>query len=321
MEQKKEQQTKKNEILFLDPVCKENIWGGSRLKQEFHYASAGEQTGECWGISAHPNGDGTVRGGTFDGMHLSRLWKEQPQLFGNPDTEQFPLLAKIIDAREDLSIQVHPDDSYAKLHENGANGKTECWYIMDCTQPASLIIGHHASTKEELVQMIDQGKWNELLREVPVKKGDFIKIDPGTVHAIKGGCLIFETQQNSDITYRLYDYGRLSNGKPRELHLEKSIDVIQVPAKDMEECIFSADGLAKNQMHLLLDCPYFKVFKIDVEGCVRLDQPYPFLAVSVLEGSGCIDGNQIQKGDHFILPSGYGSFCLEGEMSLIASAG
>ena len=114
------EQELKKEILFLEPVCTDNIWGGSRLKQEFHYEQAGEQTGECWGISAHPNGDGVVKSGAYAGMHLSEVWKEYPRLFGSDGTGVFPLLAKIIDAREDLSIQVHPDDSYAKVHENGA---------------------------------------------------------------------------------------------------------------------------------------------------------------------------------------------------------
>lgn len=309
----------RTEILFLEPVCTENIWGGNRLKREFHYPSAGEQTGECWGISAHPNGDGKIKNGTYAGMHLSEVWKAHPQLFGSDGTGEFPLLAKIIDAREDLSIQVHPDDSYAKEHENGANGKTECWYILDCEKPASLIIGHHAKTKEQLAQMIEEDKWSELLREVPVEKGDFIPIEPGTVHAIKGGCLIFETQQNSDVTYRLYDYGRLSNGKPRELHLGKSMDVIQVPAKETDQCIVSAGALPKNQMHQLLDCAYFTIFKIETEGEAKLEQAYPFLAVSVLEGSGWIDDQPIKKGDHFILPSSYGTFCLKGDMMLMAS--
>lgn len=311
--------TLKKEILFLDPVCTENIWGGSRLKEEFHYPSAGEQTGECWGISAHPNGDGTVKNGTFAGMHLSEVWNAHPQLFGSDGRGEFPLLAKIIDAREDLSIQVHPDDRYAREHENGANGKTECWYILDCDQPASLIIGHEARTKEELIQMIEEDRWTQLLREVPVQKGDFIKIEPGTVHAIKGGCLIFETQQNSDVTYRLYDYGRLSNGRPRELHLDKSIDVIRVPAAEMDQCIVSAETVSENQMHQLLDCDYFTIFKMVVKGETKLEQTYPFLAVSVLEGSGFIDEHPVQKGDHLILPFGYGSACLRGEMMLMAS--
>lgn len=307
------------EVLFLEPVCTENIWGGSRLMQEFHYPSAKEQTGECWGISAHPNGDGTIKNGRFAGKHLSEVWQAHPQLFGSDGTGDFPLLAKIIDAREDLSIQVHPDDTYAREHENGANGKTECWYILDCEQPASLVIGHNAHTKEELSQMIKEDRWKELLREVPVKKGDFIPIEPGTVHAIKGGCLIFETQQNSDVTYRLYDYGRLSNGKPRELHLDKSMDVIKVPAKEAAGSICSVDGLPKNQMHQLLDCAYFTIFKIDVAGEVQLEQAYPFLAVSVLEGEGYVDEYPVKKGDHCILPAGYGRFCLKGNMMLMAS--
>lgn len=311
--------TLKREILFLDPVCTENIWGGSRLKEEFHYPSAGERTGECWGISAHPNGDGTVKNGTFAGMRLSEVWKAHPRLFGSDGRGEFPLLAKIIDAREDLSIQVHPDDQYAREHENGANGKTECWYILDCNQPASLIIGHEARTKEELVQMIEENRWSRLLREVPVQKGDFISIEPGTIHAIKGGCLIFETQQNSDITYRLYDYGRLSNGRPRELHLDKSIDVIRVPATDTDQCIFSADTVPENQLYQLLDCDYFTIFKMDVKGEAVLEQTYPFLAVSILEGSGFVDEHPVQKGDHLILPFAYGSCCLKGEMMLIAS--
>lgn len=309
----------KKEILFLEPVCTENIWGGKRLKQEFHYSSAGEQTGECWGISAHPNGDGTVKNGRFAGMHLSEIWKNCPQLFGSDGTKEFPLLAKIIDAREDLSIQVHPDDKYANVHENGANGKTECWYILDCEEPASLVIGHNAGSKEEMAQMIEEDRWGELLREVPVQKGDFISIEPGTVHAIKGGCLIFETQQNSDVTYRLYDYGRLSNGKPRELHLEKSKDVIQVPAKATDKCIRSAAELPVNRMNLLLDCAYFSIYKIDVAGEVRLEQTEPFLAVSVLEGAGYVDEYPVKKGDHLIIPAGYGSFCLKGNMMLMAS--
>lgn len=312
-------QNPEKEILFLDPACTDNIWGGCRLKQEFHYPSAGERTGECWGISAHPNGDGTVKNGRFAGKHLSEVWKEQPQLFGADGTGEFPLLAKIIDAREDLSIQVHPDDAYAKAHENGANGKTECWYILECGEHASLMIGHHAKTKEELARMIAEEKWEDLLQEVPVKKGDFIKIDPGTVHAIKGGCLVYETQQNSDVTYRLYDYGRLSNGRPRELHLEKSMDVIRVPAREVEECISSAASLPANQMNQLLECEYFKVFKLDVAGEVQLEQEYPFLAFSVLDGAGYLDNEPVKKGDHFIIPCGYGRFCLKGDMMLVAS--
>ena len=208
------------EILFLDPVCTHNIWGGTRLREDFHYPVEGDDLWECWGISAHPNGDVTLRDCGFRGMKLSELWKKHPEVFGKVDSDRFPLLIKIIDAKDDLSIQVHPDDDYAKVHENGSLGKTECWYILDCKKNATIVIGHNSRTKEELSRMIHEGKWSEFIREIPIKKGDFLQIDPGTVHAIKGGTLILETQQNSDITYRVYDYGRLSNGKPRELHID-----------------------------------------------------------------------------------------------------
>ncbi len=308
-------------ILFLEPVFKQMIWGGSRLGSDWGYDIPGDNTGECWAISAHPNGDCMIREGVYAGKTLSQLWKEQPELFGNPNKDRFPLLTKIIDARDDLSIQVHPDDAYAKANENGSLGKTECWYVLDCPEDASLVIGHNAKSKEELKEMIEQGKWNDLIREIPVKKGDFIQIDPGTVHAIKGGLMILETQQNSDITYRVYDYDRLTNGKPRELHIEKSIDVITVPAKPVEESIRHFDDLPKNQLNQLIACDYYQVWKLCVtEPIVMTEQNRPFLLVSVIEGEGLINGQMIQKGDHFILPSGYGRTELQGNMELIISS-
>lgn len=307
------------EILFLDPVCTHNIWGGTRLREEFGYPEEGDDVGECWGISAHPNGDGSIRNGAFAGMKLSEVWNRHPEVFGNFGYDRFPLLTKIIDARDDLSIQVHPDDAYAKVHENGSFGKTECWYVMDCPKDASLVIGHNAKSKEELVDMIHGGRWTEFIREVPVKKGDFLQIDPGTVHAIKGGFLLLETQQNSDITYRVYDYDRLTNGRPRELHVEKSIDVITVPAKSAEDSVKSALGLPENQLNELYSCGYYDIFKLEVNGKAEVEQKYPFLSMSVLEGDGIVNSQPVKKGDHFILPCGLGKVELQGRMSIIAS--
>ena len=307
------------EILFLNPVFTHNIWGGTRLRDDFGYDIEGDDIGECWGVAAHQNGDATIREGQFKGKKLSELWKEEPELFGNVTLDRFPLLIKIIDAKADLSIQVHPDDAYAKVNENGSFGKTECWYIIDCQENASLVIGHNAKTKEELSDMIHQGRWKEFIREIPVKKGDFIQIDPGTVHAIKGGLMILETQQNSDITYRVYDYDRLSNGKPRELHVDKSIDVITVPAKSVKDSVKSAEGLPKNQLNELYSCQYYKVFKLDLDGKMEFEQNYPFLIMSVLEGDALLNGQHIKKGDHFILPNGYGKVELQGKLEIVAS--
>lgn len=306
-------------ILFLNPVFTHNIWGGTRLRTDFGYEIEGDDIGECWGVAAHQNGDDTIREGKYAGKKLSELWKEEPGLFGNVDIDRFPLLIKIIDAKDDLSIQVHPNDEYAKVNENGSFGKTECWYIIDCPEDASLVIGHNAKTKEELGDMIHEGKWSEFIREIPVKKGDFIQIDPGTVHAIKGGLMILETQQNSDITYRVYDYDRLSNGKPRELHIEKSIDVINVPAKSVEDSVISAANVPKNTLYQLYDCSYYKVFKLELEGKTEFEQEYPFLIMSVLEGDALLNGQHIKKGDHFILPNGYGKVELQGKLEIIAS--
>ena len=307
-------------ILFLNPVFKEMIWGGNQLAEKFGYEIPSDKTGECWAVSAHPNGDCTVREGEYAGRKLSELFKEEPELFGSLSLDRFPLLIKIIDAKADLSIQVHPDDAYAKVHENGSLGKTECWYILDCPEDATLVVGHNAGSREELKEMIDQKRWSELIREVPVKKGDFIQINPGTVHAIKGGLMILETQQNSDITYRVYDYDRLSNGKPRELHVQQSIDVITVPAPSAEDSVSHAADLPANTMNELIACDYYKVYKLTVTEPVSFEQEHPFLIMSVIEGEGLVNGQMIRKGDHFILPSGFGKVDLQGDMTLIASS-
>ena len=181
------------EILFLNPVFTHNIWGGTKLREEYGYDVEGDDIGECWGVAAHENGNCTVKNGEFAGQTLADLWDSHRELFGGIDGVRFPLLIKIIDAKDDLSIQVHPDDAYAAEHENGSFGKMECWYILDCKEDSTLVIGHNARTKEELCDMIEGKKWKEFIREIPVKKGDFIQIDPGTVHAIKGGITLLET--------------------------------------------------------------------------------------------------------------------------------
>ena len=265
-----------------------------------------------------PNGDGTVRSGAFSGMKLSAVWKEHPEVFGNYDCDRFPLLTKIIDARDDLSIQVHPDDDYAKVHENGSFGKTECWYIMDAPEGATLVIGHNAKNHEEVEEMIRGKRWKEFIREIPVKKGDFFQINPGCVHAIKGGTLILETQQNSDITYRVYDYDRLSDGKPRQLHVEQSIDTIVAPFEPAK-CDTYTENLQGAEHKHLITCPFYSVDKYDVDGVFTIEFDKYFTDVSVVEGSGTVNGIPLEKGQHFIVPAGYGKCRFEGVMSLICS--
>ncbi len=305
-------------IIFLEPVFKEMIWGGNRLRTDFGYEIPSENTGECWAVSAHTNGDCTVKNNEFKGEKLSELWKNHRELFGGIQGDTFPLLVKIIDAKADLSIQVHPDDKYAKNHENGSLGKTECWYILDCDVDGTIVIGHNAKDKDELKDMISEHRWNELIRELPIKKGDFFQIEPGTVHAIKAGTVILETQQNSDVTYRLYDYNRLSDGKPRELHIDKSIDVIKCPHvdtnADRKKCVLEHAIIEE-----LIACQFYSVNKLQINGKQIFIQAEPFEIFSVIEGQGIIDGVKIAKGDHFILPAGYGQYCIDGNIQLITS--
>lgn len=309
-----------NEILFLNPVFTHNIWGGKRLRTEFGYDVEGDDIGECWGISAHEKGDCEIASGTYQGKRLSELWRECPELFGCFQSPRFPLMVKIIDAKEDLSIQVHPNDAYAGRFENGSFGKTECWYILDCDPDAALVVGHNASDRDELEKMITEGRWNDFIREVPVKKGSFVQIDPGCVHAIKGGILVFETEQNSDITYRVYDYDRLSNGKSRDLHISQSIDVITVPEKDVESCVTDTSDMQKNCWNELVACDSYRVWKLVLDGRMDFEQSQPFLLMSILEGEGTLNGVPLKKGAHMILPYQFGRVELTGKMEIMASS-
>lgn len=312
------------EPIFLEPVLKHSIWGGTKLRTEFFYQEEGDDLGECWGISAHPNGDCSVKNGEFMGITLSTLWRDHPELFGRSKGQTkdkvFPLLVKIIDAKEDLSIQVHPEDRYALKYENGSLGKTECWYILDCEENAELVLGHHAKSKRELEELLREQRWSDFICKVPVKKGDFIQINPGTVHAITAGITLLETQQNSDITYRVYDYDRLAEGKPRELHIEKSLEVITVPSSSHKDMIIETTKTKKNRLNKLYECDYYKVFEIKVEGSFQAQWKESFLLVSVVEGKGRVNGVEVKKGCHFIMPADQKEATLSGDMKLIASA-
>ena len=314
-----------SEPLFLQSVMQEKIWGGTKLRDEFGYEIPSDKVGEYWAISAHPHGVSTIKNGRFAGQGLDKVYAEHRELFGNSNEPVFPLLTKILDANDWLSVQVHPDDTYAAEHENGSLGKSECWYILDAKENGDIVVGQNASSKEEFAAMVEQGKWSELLNYVPIKAGDFFRIDPGTVHAIRTGTLILETQQSSDITYRVYDYDRLGDdGKPRDLHLAQSLEVIDYAQKAPTSGEITApeiDGKTE-----LMSCKYFSVEKYEIHEIKTISQPWPFMCVSVIEGEGtvCADGgngveHRICKGSHFIAPASSGSLRFTGTMTLITS--
>ncbi|EOZ5809050.1 mannose-6-phosphate isomerase, class I [Enterococcus hirae] len=310
------------EPMFLKPVFQEKIWGGSRLRSVFGFDIPNDKIGEDWAISAHPHGVSVVENGEYQGQKLDELWQNHKELFGNPTEPVFPLLIKILDAEDELSVQVHPDDAYGMKHE-GELGKTECWYIIDAEPGAEIIYGHHAKTREELAEMIQEGRWDDLLKKVPVKKGDFFYVPSGTIHAIGKGIMILETQQSSDTTYRVYDYDRKdSNGNTRELHIQQSIDVTTVPAITPQ---IQMKEVRKGNSSIVtyLETEFFNVYEWDIKGITSFKKQAPYTLATVIDGAGELVVNEkiypLTKGASFILPNDVTEWTVQGELSIIAS--
>ncbi|WPL40139.1 type I phosphomannose isomerase catalytic subunit [Malacoplasma iowae] len=281
-------------IIFLEPFIQETIWGGKRLK-EYGYNLPYEKNGEAWIISAIKDKESKIKG---INKSLREFYIEKKSFFNNYNGE-YPLLVKIIDANDDLSIQVHPDNEYAK-NKHGKYGKSECWYILDCKNNSDIVYGHNAKNKTELIDYIKNNKWDNLLKVIKIDKNDFIDVPPGTIHAIKNNTLIYEVQQSSDITYRLYDYDRLSNGKHRELHINDSLNVIYYPQNNLT--ISKTNTNYDNKIQLLLENQYFKIIKINVNSNLELlfDDAH-WVQATVIDGNGFVDNIKIRKGDNFLV--------------------
>lgn len=314
--------------LFLKPVFQEKIWGGDRLHTVFGFDLPSNKIGEDWAISAHPHGVSTVETGEFSGQKLDELWANHRELFGGAKGDVFPLLTKILDAEDDLSVQVHPDDTYGLAHE-GELGKTECWYIIDAEPGSTIIYGHNANTREELETMIKEERWDDLLKKVPVKKGDFFYVPSGTIHAIGKGIMILETQQSSDTTYRVYDYDRKDDqGQTRELHIQQSVDVTTVPAKAAELSI-QQQNQGQSSIITYLKTPFFNVYEWQVKGLLKLKKKAPYTLATVIDGVGSLiieevdslneERYELSKGTSFILPTDIAKWRFEGELTIIAS--
>lgn len=311
-----------DKIVFLEPVFCERIWGGRNL-EKFNFSIPQGDIGEAWVIAAHDNGSSKIINGSLAGLTLKEAYEKHPTVFTEKVYDKFPLLIKILDASDNLSVQVHPEDDYAKVNENGELGKTECWYVLDAKEDAKLVYGHSAITREEFNSRIDNAEWNELFIEEKVKEGDFFYIPAGTLHAIGEGILIYEVQQNSDTTYRVYDYDRVDkDGNKRELHIEKTKDVTTVP---FEKVVTNPkeEKVGKSTITYLANEKYFSVFKINVIEQIVIEKNKTGNLFTVLEGDGSIVINgikhNVKKGDSFILTTECTSYILEGNMLLIGS--
>ncbi|AEA00427.1 MULTISPECIES: mannose-6-phosphate isomerase, class I [Aerococcus] len=310
------------DVIFLQAALHEKIWGGTKLRDDYHFDIPSETTGEAWVISAHPNGPATVIGGEFAGLTLQELYDKEPELFGRKEGGKFPLLVKIIDAKDDLSVQLHPNDAYALEHENEL-GKTESWYILAAEPGAQIVYGHNAQSRAEFEEMIKDHKWKELLHYVDVKPGEFYYVPAGTIHAIGKGITILETQQNSDTTYRVYDYDRKDkDGKLRDLHLKQSLDVAQVPHQDPELDEWEKK-YGKSSIKHFVTGKDFAVYRWHVDGELKVDLPEDYYLATVVEGQGKLfvndNGYSIKKGQSFILPYEVTEVRLEGQVELIVS--
>ncbi|KEQ21659.1 type I phosphomannose isomerase catalytic subunit [Paenibacillus tyrfis] len=313
--------------LQCKPEFKERVWGGRALEQ-FGLELPDGKIGEGWMIGDHPNGTTTVANGELAGMGLDQIREQYgSEFFGSKGFSEkngrFPLLIKLLDCQDDLSVQVHPNDHYERLPQ-GELGKTEMWYILDAKPGAKIIYGlKDGVTREQLAEAIEQNRILDCLNEVTAEAGDSFYIPAGTVHALGAGVLVAEIQQNSDSTYRLYDYDRLGlDGKPRELHIEDSLNVI---AYENSGATYMKTNLnASGEWLTLARSPFFVTEKGRVEGQWPLQtSPESFVIHIICEGTGSIrwaDGElNVKPGECYLLPASLGSYSLEGSMTVLRS--
>ncbi len=308
----------------LNPVFKEIIWGGNRLKTEYNKKSDLNNIAESWELTVRPDGMNTIIGGEYDGYTMEQYINENGEsVVSNKPQPFFPLLIKFIDAQDNLSVQVHPDDEYGLKNANSL-GKTEMWYIIDAKPGAQLVYGlKEGVTNEEFAKAIEDGKVEEKLNYVNVKKGDVFFIPSGLVHAIGSGILLAEIQQNSNITYRVYDYNRIGkDGKPRELHVNDALNVIVNRSQnEIEKIQFSTN--AKNN-NTLASCEYFNVKKHNIDGTLQFSaNAESFVSLLCLDGKGEIAYNDesfsFEKGDSYFIPANLGDFSISGNLEVIIS--
>lgn len=302
----------------LKPTCKEYIWGGTRLKTEYGKGSNLEKVAESWELSAHKDGESIVSGGDFDGLTFTEYIAKNNDCIGKnaEKFEFFPILIKLIDAADNLSVQVHPSDDYA-LKNEGEYGKTEMWYVVDCEKDAFLYYGFSEPiTKDEFKKRIKNNTLLEVLNKVHIKKGDVFFIESGTIHAIGKGAFICEVQQNSNKTYRVYDYDRRDkDGNARELHIDKALDVTN----------FTPPKMYKTESdNILAKCKYFTVekFSCNCTGYIGLSKD-SFCSIILLSGHGILmlgdKKMEIKTGDSIFVPAQNATARICGECEAIIS--
>lgn len=286
----------KNRPFLLSPAAKDYIWGGTRLREEYNKHIDVTPLAETWECSTHPDGPSRVASGVFAGEKLVDVLRAHPEFIGtHPKTDGeggLPVLIKFIDAARDLSVQVHPSDEYARTHEHGQLGKTEMWYVLEAAPGASLVYGFRQDlTRAMLAASLEDDTVERYLQKVEIHRGDVFLIESGTVHAIGAGAMIVEIQECSNLTYRMYDYHRLGkDGKPRELHIAKALDVVDLRRKPLPEQLQREreehDGYS---VELLEQCKYFRTERLRLDTVQSGKEPSQSEAACSVEGTSTQD--------------------------------
>ena len=304
-------------ILKLSPSFKDYIWGGNKLMTQYGVKDM-DRVAEAWVLSAHPDGPSYLPDGTTFADKLAELGADAVGK-NAAAFKDFPQLIKLIDAQSDLSVQVHPSDEYA-LKNEGQYGKTEMWYILDAEEGAGIYYGFQKDvSRAEMEEAIRTNTLTDILRFVPVQPGESYFIPSGTIHAIGKGLLIAEIQQNSNVTYRVYDYGRKdAQGNTRPLHVEKALEVSDLTraADAVEPTQTVVEGGVFTEVS---SCSYFTVTKLEADGTVAIDNPDSFIAVLITEGDGTIDGEKFVQYDTFFIPAGSDPVELSGKFQALLS--
>ena len=316
------------EIFKLSPAGKDYLWGGTRLKNEYSKSIDMTPLAETWECSVHPDGPSTIAAGTFKGMTLAEVLNLHPEYIGNKvQNGTLPILVKFIDAKQDLSIQVHPDDVYALEYEH-QNGKTEMWYVIDAEEGASLIYGFRHKVNEKILRnAVKTDTLDKHLQKVEVHKGDVYYVPAGTVHGIGKGILLAEIQESSNVTYRVYDYNRVDkDGKKRELHFDKAIRVMDMtPAPDVKQAPRMIQYYPGGSRELLCRCKYFEAERIQItKGFTFSVTDYSFQVLMCLDGYGQVEimdadlkPMRFVKGETMFLPAGIGRCLVIGDTVLL----
>ena len=324
---------KQNKPFLLKPIGKDYLWGGNRLNTDFAKKIALSPLAETWECSTHPDGISMVAGGEHAGKNLREVLATHPEYYGkHPLADgELPILIKLIDAKENLSVQVHPDDAYARSMENGSRGKTEMWYVLDAEPNTHLVYGFsHDMNRDILKKNLEAGTIEKYLQKIPVEKDDIFYIEAGTVHALGAGALVAEIQENSNITYRLYDYNRKDKqGKTRNLHIDQAMAVMNyksstTPRQPLRVLRYRR-GVASE---LLCRCQYFQVERLLIntllyhENAFYPARPDTFEVLLCIDGKGMlfydsVESISFQKGDCIFIPANCAGLSLKGKAQML----